>query len=134
MALEESCFEPARRDSPAALKASLANPKHEVWVAREKGVLLGSLFLRKLKRSIRIHSIAVAPSAQGRGLGTQLMRRALQRASASGVEHITLEADANNRTLLDWYAGFGFKRMIRLPGYYGRGRDAIRMRHSLSQQ
>ena len=132
MNLEEACFRPEKRDSPSAMSASLKNPRHEVWIATDKRSIVGSLFLRKLRRSVRIQSIAVAPSHQGRGLGTQLMRQSIKRARNAGVDHITLEADASNPSLTSWYQHLGFRKVATLPDYYADGRHAIRMRLTLT--
>jgi ribosomal protein S18 acetylase RimI-like enzyme len=131
-AVEERCFDAARRDAPRVLRASLGNSRHEVWVLEEGGApLLGALFLRFRRKSLRVYSIAVVPEAQGRGLGSRLMEKALARARARDLAALTLEAAAGDDALLAWYERFGFRRRTLLPDYYGPGRPGLRLRRRL---
>ncbi|MCB1231771.1 MAG: GNAT family N-acetyltransferase [Verrucomicrobiae bacterium] len=126
--LESDSFETARRDSGEVIRQSLRNPLHEVWVSEESpGEIDAALFLRRSGRTLRIHSLAVHPSHQGRGLGNRLIEWALLRATALGCNRATLEADLTQPALVDWYERRGFRQVKLLPGYYGPDHDACRM-------
>jgi ribosomal protein S18 acetylase RimI-like enzyme len=126
--LEADCFEPRRRDSRAVTRRSLVNPLHEVWVLDGQGGRLdAALFLRFHPRTCRIHSIAVAPSARGGGLGHQLLDHARSRAVDRGCARIHLEASARDHQLVEWYRRSGYRVIARLPDYYARRWHGLRM-------
>jgi ribosomal protein S18 acetylase RimI-like enzyme len=66
--------------------------------------------LRLHPTAVRIFSIAVHPAHRGAGLGSALLRRAFAEARCRKALRLTLEADADDRRLVDWYAGCGFAR------------------------
>jgi ribosomal-protein-alanine N-acetyltransferase len=67
-----------------------------------------------------------APSRR-RGIGTRLLREALDFLRDSGAEEITLEVQAGNEAAASLYRKFGFRHKEWLPDYYGPGRPGIRM-------
>jgi len=56
--------------------ATLADPRKLLWVAEEQGVPVGQVRI-DLEGDTGIFSIVVAPSARGRGVGKEMLRRAL---------------------------------------------------------
>lgn len=129
--LEAACFEPERRDSRRVFHNSLASPHQEVWIATEKRQLIGSLILRFHPHTCRIHSIAVAPQAQGKGLGRKLLRLAQSRSREWGCSRLSLEADSRNGQLLIWYQKHGYRPTRRLPHYYARNWHGVRLVYNL---
>lgn len=130
--LEAESFEEARRDSVWMTRHSLASAHQEVWIVEgESGDVAGSMILRFFRNTCRIHSIAVARSLRGQGLGQRLLRQAQRRAKARGCRRIHLEADARNLALLAWYEQNGYTRLARLPHYYGRRWHGWRFRKEL---
>ncbi|MGC9452018.1 MAG: GNAT family N-acetyltransferase [Oceanipulchritudo sp.] len=129
--LETACFEEERRDSPKVFRHSMGSPFQEIWIAEEDNELLGSLFLRFHPHTCRIHSIAVSPSARGRGIGARLLEKARARARARGCARMSLEADARNSNLLHWYQQNGYKITKTLPDYYTPGWHGCRLTRNL---
>lgn len=127
--LETACFEEERRDSPKVFRHSLTSPHQEAWVAKEHGKILGSLFLRFHPHTCRIHSIAVSPDAQGRGIGNRLIQKAHTRAHQKGCSRMSLEADSRNRSLIAWYQHRGYKIKKTLPHYYAPNWHGTRLAH-----
>lgn len=125
--LETRSFPPERRESRASWRRSLVSPHQSVWIARTGKVAAAAMTLRLHPAAVRIFSIAVHPAHRGAGLGSALIRRAFAEARGRMALRLTLEADADDRRLIDWYAGCGFAPAGRLPDYYGPGRDAVRM-------
>jgi RimJ/RimL family protein N-acetyltransferase len=56
--------------------ATLADPRKLLWVAEEQGVPVGQVRI-DLEGDTGIFSIVVAPSARGRGVGKEMLRRTL---------------------------------------------------------
>jgi RimJ/RimL family protein N-acetyltransferase len=52
-------------------------------------------------------AVTVVDAWQGRGLGTELLRRLVQRAREEGVERFTAELFTDNRDMLDLFAAAG---------------------------
>ena len=52
-----------------------------------------------------LRSVAVAPAARGRGIGSAIVRRLVDDAAEADVEHLYLLATA----AADWFAGLGFE-------------------------
>jgi ribosomal protein S18 acetylase RimI-like enzyme len=74
----------------------------ETWVAVEAATIIGVLAFRPTAAVVLIENVAVAPSHQGRGIGSALLRLAERRARESGasvLELYTNEAMTENLTL-----------------------------------
>lgn len=128
--LELLCFEPRRRDARRTLEEAFDHGR-EVWVIECRGKIRASLFLRPVKKTLRIYSIATFPSYRGMGFGRLLLEKAMDQARSGGFDRLSLEADAASESLLSWYERFGFVRHQFLPDFYGAGGDAWRLRLSL---
>jgi [ribosomal protein S18]-alanine N-acetyltransferase len=78
-----------------------------------------------------VQTIAVAPAAQRRGLGTQLLLALLAQADRLGCEHVDLEVRADNDVARELYLRHGFTDIGRRRAYYQpSGTDAIVMRRA----
>ena len=132
--LEAACFEPGRREARRVLRASLKNPRHEVWVLKSATSADGvsaAVFLRLYAKALRLHSIAVDPTVQGEGLGAALFHFALERGRKLGRTTAILESDCALPHLAAWYQRHGFRPVREIADYYGSNRSALRMRCSL---
>lgn len=89
--------------------------------------LLAASVLRIFPKTLRIYSIAVAGDCRGKGYGQLMLDHALSRARKLGKTTASLEADAANPALLRWYGNNGFEITRRLPDYYGKRQDGVRM-------
>ncbi|GAB3191390.1 ribosomal protein S18-alanine N-acetyltransferase [Nesterenkonia suensis] len=79
-----------------------------------------------------VQTIAVAPEAQGRGLGTRLLRLVVDTAAAWGAEQVLLEVRADNDGAQCLYAREGFVPIHTRPRYYSDGVDALIMQKPLT--
>lgn len=126
MALEASCFPPARRDGRSCVRRSLLSPHQEVWVLRSEDVLMASMTLRIFRKTLRLYSLAVSTGFRGRGLGERLLQHATSRARTLHIPKLSLEVDAADERLQILYLRLGFTYSQSLPNYYGPGHDAYR--------
>ncbi|HEY0203523.1 MAG TPA: GNAT family N-acetyltransferase, partial [Acetobacteraceae bacterium] len=92
----------------------------------------GFILFRIAADEAEVLTLAVSPASQRRGLGRRLLHAALERAQARGAMHMFLEAASDNVPALSLYAGAGFLRVGRRPGYYPGGSDALVLRRDLS--
>lgn len=75
-----------------------------------------------------VQTIAVAESAQGRGLGRRLLRRLIAEAKCRGAEQVLLEVRTDNHGAQGLYRSEGFEAIHTRPRYYPDGTDALIMR------
>ncbi len=135
--LESTCFPAHRQSSRRSIKNSLTSPNQLVYVVeqgqnKEKMVKSGAATVFLHRRSLRIYSIAVNPDFRRSGVGELLIQHITDLSVAKGFEKITLEADASNMRLVDWYRKFLFETTHQLIDYYGPGENAFRMEKKLT--
>jgi ribosomal-protein-alanine N-acetyltransferase len=76
-----------------------------------------------------IQTIAVAPSAQGNGIGDHLLTELLAEAEKRECRHVDLEVRSDNDTAIRLYQRHGFTKIGLRRGYYQpSGSDAVVMR------
>jgi [ribosomal protein S18]-alanine N-acetyltransferase len=97
-------------------------------VAGYAGVMLGGA-------EADIQTVAVAPSAQGRGVGRRLVAALVDRAASGGASSLLLEVRADNPAAIALYRGFGFEQIALRRRYYQPGDvDALIMRLRTDQR
>lgn len=97
-------------------------------VAESNGEIVGYAGLLAYVDDGYIQTIAVAPSAAGRGVGTRLIVALLREARRVGVPTIGLEVRADNERAQALYRRFGFSPVGVRRGYYQpSGADAVIM-------
>ena len=72
-----------------------------------------------------VQTMAVAPAAQGRGLGARLLGALLEEAERRGQRTVSLEVRADNAPAQRLYERHGFARTGVRRGYYAGGVDAL---------
>jgi len=112
----------------AALKDLLVGPGVFVFAAPS-----GFVLARAAANEAEILTLAVAPSARGRGLGRALMQAAASHAARLGAANLFLEVGADNPAALALYNGLGFARVGARKGYYESGSqgDALVLKAAL---
>lgn len=78
-------------------------------------------------RESELLAIAVAPTAQRRGIGTRLMRKMRNAAHARHVENIILHTAMDNLPARKLFEKFGFVGVGHKAGFYPNGQDAMMM-------
>ena len=100
----------------------------------EKGDVQGFSLLRTVADEAELLLLAVAPSAQRRGVGGSLLDHFIEHARGSGVRRMHLEVRDGNPAVA-MYQAFGFKAEGRRPKYYsgqdGSQHDAVTMARQL---
>jgi len=116
---------PADAWSAATLWAELAGvPATRHYLCAEDpaggpgGGLVGYAGLRAVDRVGDVQTLAVAPAAQGRGLGRALLAELLAEAARRRCREVFLEVRADNAAALALYRGAGFDRVDVRRGYY----------------
>jgi [ribosomal protein S18]-alanine N-acetyltransferase len=133
LALERSAFT-SDRLSPRQYRQHLDSPTALVLAAADRSGLLGKavVFFRNSSDIARLYSIAVAPSARGRGIGDALLTRAERAARRRGATRLRLEVRQDNASAMRLYERRGYVRFGARPAYYEDGADAWRYEKELS--
>ncbi|MBO2674085.1 ribosomal protein S18-alanine N-acetyltransferase [Shewanella algae] len=96
--------------------------------------LQGFCLLQVLFEEATLMNICIAPAAQGRGLGRQLLQAAIELLKETGVERLLLEVRVGNAAAIALYRRLGFIETGSRADYYQtkEGReDALLMELSL---
>jgi ribosomal protein S18 acetylase RimI-like enzyme len=87
----------------------LRDPRCTGWVSERSGRVVGSVFLNAFTPTVAaIGPLTVLPACEG-GVGRALMRKALEYASASGVDSVRLVQSPSHLRSLALYASLGFE-------------------------
>ena len=130
--LEGECFT-TERFSRRRL-AYLLVDERAVALVWDDGGVGGSMImlLRSDSPAARVYGLCVSPPLRGRGIGKGLMLAAEGIARERGRTSIRLEVrmDSPAREL---YHSMGYRDVRRLPDYYAKGEDGMRMELSLQR-
>jgi ribosomal-protein-alanine N-acetyltransferase len=101
--------------------------------AMQGSKLTGFIISRMAADECEILSVAVAASAQGRGLAGRLLHLHLRRLAGLGVRRVFLEVGEDNTPAIRLYSRAGFEQVSRRQGYYqddaGRQTAALVLRY-----
>jgi len=82
-------------------------PEPTFLVAAAKGSICGAAEWRRYDKTLFLNSIAVDPSHQNRGVGTQLLQWGLR--TFDGMSDVALDVFRDNRAVRTWYGRIGFQ-------------------------
>jgi ribosomal-protein-alanine N-acetyltransferase len=123
--LEHALFNCDDPWSPEAFLEALA-AGHHYLSAREGDSLIGYVGLARVGREAEVHTLAVDPAHQRRGIGRALLRAILDHAQGATV---FLEVRTDNDSAIRLYRSEGFDVIGIRRGYYRpSGADAFTMR------
>jgi ribosomal-protein-alanine N-acetyltransferase len=83
-------------------------------------------------RKAELASIAVDPRHRRHGAGLALLNYTIAELRSRKAKSWWLMVDVDNKAAIGFYEKYGFEQTRRVKRYYGRGRDAWRMRYSLT--
>lgn len=134
--LHGRCFTDAwDRDAVAGL---LATPGVFALIATTFGPApapVGFLLARVAADEAELLTVGVIADRRCRGVGSALLRAALDHVAAAGARRVYLEVEETNQPALALYRRVGFEAAGRRPGYYadrcGARRDALVLRRTI---
>jgi len=80
-----------------------------------------------LAKKCHIISVAVLEEYRGKGIGTHLIQRALERVRSESAKECYLEVRITNLQAIELYKRLGFRVVSTLSGYYKDGESAYTM-------
>jgi [ribosomal protein S18]-alanine N-acetyltransferase len=115
-ALHARCFDPPW--SAADFRNFAEAPVYSGLLAWRGEELAGLLIVMTVGAEIEILTLAVAPEARRRGVGSAILRHFLNDAAAAGMEALFLEVGEANCAARALYEACGFRAIGVRPGYY----------------
>ncbi len=103
-----------------------------VLTAKRSGRLLGFAIMQFSDATAHLNLLAVDSASQRRGIGRALLGWLEESALVAGTFLIQLELRASNHGARAFYEARGYRETGRVPGYYQRLEDAIRMERNLA--
>jgi ribosomal-protein-alanine N-acetyltransferase len=122
--LHAACFERAWTEE--ALCDLLKAPGTLAFAASD-----GFVITRVAEDEAEILTIAVAPDARRKGVGSALLCEAARHAGELGARTMFLEVSEFNAAAMALYARLGFREVGRRRSYYGPSEDALVLRGDL---
>lgn len=96
---------------PKLLAAQIQNPEYYFATAKsEEGNLVGIITARRIEneQTLQLDRLYILPKYQGKGIGKQLLNKALT--AFDGITTVFLEVEAMNKNAIDFYLKQGFEQ------------------------
>lgn len=129
--LEKTSFKPHIQVSEKSLLKSLKSNYQAIYIVMLDDKNVGALTLRYYKKTIRLTSIAILETYRNKALGKGFLVDVINRLKESQYQKITIEVDASNLRLIEWYESIGFKSSKLLNDFYAKGQAAYQMIYKL---
>ncbi len=130
---EEQIFPVDAWPEPAWWAELAGRPRRDYVAAVEGERIVGYAGLDHAGEVADVMTVAVLPSARGRGLGRRLLAELAERARARGAAYLLLEVRSDNTAARRLYESVGFVELSVRRRYYQPGDvDALVMRMPLS--
>jgi GNAT superfamily N-acetyltransferase len=118
-----------RTPTPMLDDFAAAVREHAVWVLEREGRLVGVIELIAHPDHLWVHNVAIAPAAQGQGLGRRLLSFAEDEARGLGLTTIGLLTNERYVANIAMYERYGYRETHREPY---RGTDLVHFRKTLA--
>ncbi len=110
------------------LKKRLATPTIQMMVAEEGRKIVGFSSVRRVgEREAEVLAIVVLQSAAGKGVGSRLLRKALDAARRRGFSSIRAKTEATNERAIRFYRSAGFTESGKGLERVGGARVSLRL-------
>lgn len=130
-AIEATCF--SNPWPKEIFRYEILNPSVFTLVAKEKTFVLGYLVGYPRGAEFHIANIAIRPEYRRRGIGRELLMKALSSARELGCRFAILDVRPSNESAIGLYNQLGFHLVGRRTGYYtAPPEDAWVMRKELT--
>ena len=121
IAIENSLFE----SDQISKRQFIYNIKKQklFYVANIDNQVAGYILCFEYKKVIRVYSLAIAKTHQGKGVGKALLMNVCDNTS----KNMFLEVNVNNTNAIALYEKLSFITYKQIPNYYQNGDTALRM-------
>lgn len=131
--IEKLCF--SEPWSENALSESLDSPYSHFYVFTEGDEVQGYMGLYALSGEGSVTNVATHPDHRKKGIGSALVKNAVELGKALDLEYITLEVRESNAPAISLYSKCGFKEMGKRRNFYSSPKeDAIVMNYFFDKE
>lgn len=106
-----------REPAPMAADYSRVVAERRCWVVEDNDRISGMIHTVPMAGYLEVETIAVAPEAQGQGIGARLLRFAEEQARAERLPEIRLYTNEAMTENLEYYPHRGFREVGRATQY-----------------
>lgn len=106
--IETSCF-PDSAHVESHLRSILNTDKYTILVCSKHGEIIGKAHISWQSAGAKFSNIAILPTQQGKGFGSELLAHVINHALELGKFHLELYVETNNESALKLYIGHNFK-------------------------
>lgn len=107
--------------------------KDEIWVAETDAKAVGFMILTlNDDGTLEINWLDVHPEFQRKKVATKLVAKAAEIAKAKKIEALSVHTSVENKKMIAFLKTNEFEVFKRIPDFYGKGKDALRYKKSLS--
>lgn len=114
--VQDACF---HEKTPQIFEKELASTAIKYWCAKEDDEVVGYICISMIEDEAELHSIAVHPAHQNKGIGQQLLTHALHFAQKNNAKKMFLEVCEDNVIAQRLYKANGFLHKYTRKNYYG---------------
>jgi ribosomal-protein-alanine N-acetyltransferase len=121
------------KEAREELKAMLAKvSKEQIWVAEVNARAVGFMILTSNDDgSLEVDWLDVHPDFQRRGIGTLLVKKAVEIAKARKMQALSVHTWPANEKMISFASKSGFEISETIKDFYGKGRDALRLKKTV---
>jgi ribosomal-protein-alanine N-acetyltransferase len=130
-ALDDVCFAQPFRFSRRAMRAFAEARAASVVVADVAGKLTGFCIAHLEEKTGYVVTLDVAPDWRRQGVARRLMEESEARVLLAGGLGMELHVFTGNVGAIRFYEGMGYRRVMTVERFYGRGMDALVYRKRL---
>ena len=109
-----NAFGDQREESLDLIKFNTQSPELMMWVAELNGQVVGTVTTRKESDAQWITALAVSLSAQGQGIGTEILQWVKNYAHKGGEQVVMLDVEIDNKQALHVYERVGFMKNMQI--------------------
>jgi ribosomal protein S18 acetylase RimI-like enzyme len=131
--LEKTMNLGAEAEAELAAMIRKMTEKDEIWVAETDAKAVGFLILTSNDDgTLEINWLDVHPEFQRKKVATNLVAKAAEIAKTRKVEALSVHTSVENKKMIAFLKTNEFEVFKRIPDFYGKGKDALRYKKSLS--
>lgn len=137
-AVEEVCFQPPFRFGRRYMRRLVDSRNGATWIAEEEGRMGGFSIVEWNDPAGGVNAylstIEVLPEFRGRGVGSELLRRAEDSARQTEAVRMWLHVDEANASAIRLYEARGYSYFDREEHFYAPGRGALIYKKALASE
>lgn len=110
--MDRACFSSPSLSLESRIHSILVDTDYYIGIAGFKGQTIGKIHLQFTDNKATIYDFAILPAFQGQGLGSIVLKQAINLCLIKGIELIELDVESENKNAVKLYEKSGFDVII----------------------